>query len=226
MGLCTLIWRVFLLIILASFIADIPGLLAAAEAPHDAVLTKIAAVTPGEGQAGVSNTSASDDAGASTSPQRYGIPPESRFRELDMETESVLKEALNLSSDIAIIDERENNPAKFQLFVLVSMEPTNIFELDLVELQIDKQVVAAHQYDNMDISAMSRGGGHQLYIANLPAGMHELTAKMTGKIPRDPDYHRETSFNFISGVQRTIIELRVTGEKSKGFPDLVAKEWN
>lgn len=224
MGLCTLILRVFLLITLAIVFANYPGLPAAAETPQG---TTVVDNNAGMASGHIHDEKTSTDSDENVaSPQRYGIPADSRFRELDTETETVLKEVLNLSSDIAIIDERENNPAKFQLFVLVSMEPTSIFELDLIELQIDKQVVAAHQYDMMDISAMSRGGGHQLYIANLPAGMHELSAKMSGKIPRDPDYHREATFNFISGVQRTIIELRVTGEKSKGFPNLVAKEWN
>lgn len=148
------------------------------------------------------------------------------FRALDNESETVLKEVLNLGSDLAIIDERENNPAKFQLMVMVTLQPTNLFELDFIELRIDKQVVAAYHYSGEDSNALSKGGGQRLYLANLPAGMHELQATMVGKIPRDPEYRQETSYKFISGVSRNIIELNITNEKNKGFPTLVPKEWN
>ena len=174
-----------------------------------------------------------DDAGSkipSKSTGKENIREESSgrvdFRDLDAETELVLKKVLNLGSDLAVIDARENSPSQFQLFVLVTLEPTNLFELDLIELRLDNKVVAAHYYTDNDVSAMSKGGGHQLYLANLPAGRHELVAKMSGKIPRDPDYRRETRFKFISGATRTVIELQITGEASKGFPNIAVREWN
>jgi hypothetical protein len=173
----------------------------------------------------------SSDAAAKQGANKPPLPASSAqvseaFKAMDAESEAVLKQVLNLSSDLAIIKERENNPAKFQLVVMVTLQPTNLFELDFMELRIDKQVVTAYHYTDEDVSALSKGGGQRLYLANLPAGMHELQATMVGKIPRDPEYSQEASFSFISGVSRNVIELRITGEKNKGFPTIVPKEWN
>lgn len=150
----------------------------------------------------------------------------SAFQSLEQEAEGILKEVLNLSSDLAVISERENNPPKNQLMVLVTQAPTNLFELTFIELRVDNQVVAAYHYTERDLFALSRGGGHRLYLANLPAGSHELSARMLGRIPRDPDYRREADFSFVSGVSRSVIELKITNANSKGFPTLLVKEWN
>ena len=148
------------------------------------------------------------------------------FQELDVEAETLLREVLDLSSDLAIIDEQHSNPPNNQLLVLVTLQPSKFFELDYVELKIDNQMVAAHPYNDQEIGALVRGGGHRLYLANLPAGTHELEAKFIGRVPRDPDYQREAKFKFISGVNRTLIELYINGGESGGFPRFTVKEWN
>jgi len=148
------------------------------------------------------------------------------FQKLDVEAENVLREVLDLSSDLAIIDEQQVNPPKNQLLVLVTLQPSKFFELDFVELKVDNQIVAAHAYSEKDISAMMRGGGHRLYIANLPAGTHELRAKFVGKVPRDPDYRREAAFKFIAGVNRTLVELYINSGDNSSFPQFTIREWN
>lgn len=153
------------------------------------------------------------------------LPPLAAFRSLDLETELLVKEVLDLSSDLAIIQEEEDNPANHQLLVLVTFDPTKLFTLDYIQLEIDNEVVAAYQYAESDIQALKRGAGHRLYVANLPAGMHEVYATMVGRIPRDPDYKSEVEYKFISGVSRTVLELNVSS-KTKGFPVLAIKEWN
>lgn len=158
--------------------------------------------------------------------QKSSKPKHDNFQKLDVEAENVLREVLDLSSDLAIIDEQHTNPPKNQLLVLITLQPSKFFELDYVELKIDKQTVAAHPYTDNDIAAMVRGGGHRLYLANLPAGTHELEAKFIGRVPRDPDYQREAKFKFISGVNRTLIELYINGGKSGGFPQFTVREWN
>jgi hypothetical protein len=148
------------------------------------------------------------------------------FKNLDVEAEKVLREVLDLSSDLAIVSEQHTHPPKNQLLVLVTLQPSKFFELDYVELEVDNQMVAAHPYEEKDIAAMIRGGGHRLYLANLPAGTHELKAQFVGKVPRDPDYRREATFKFISGVNRTLIELYINSGDNSGFPQLTIREWN
>jgi len=153
--------------------------------------------------------------------------PES-FQKLDGEADSVMREVLDLSSDIAILDEQQNNPPQNQLVVLVTLQPqpSNFFELDTIELTIDNEIVAAHPYNEQDMAALTKGGGHRLYMANLPSGQHELTAVFVAKIPRDPDYRQEASYDFISGVNRTLLELYINNGKNNGYPQLTIREWD
>lgn len=149
----------------------------------------------------------------------------STFQSLDQETEILVKKVLDLSSDLAIVQEEEDNPANHQLLVLVTLDPTKLFTLDYIQLEVDNEVVAAYQYSENDLQALKHGAGHRLYLANLPPGMHELYATMVGRIPRDPDYKSEVTYKFISGVSRTLLELNVSS-KTRGFPILAIKEWN
>jgi hypothetical protein len=153
-------------------------------------------------------------------------PKYDSFQSFDVEAEKLLHEVLDLSSDLAITSEQHVNPPKNQLLVLVTLQPSKFFELEFVELEIDQQTVAAYPYTENDIAAMVRGGGHRLYLANLPAGTHELKAKFVGKVPRDPDYRREATFKFISGVNRTLIELYINSGENSGFPQFTIREWN
>ena len=171
------------------------------------------------------NKSISDASSQSASTSQPGLAPLASFRTLDEEAELLVKEVLNLGSDLAILQEKEDNPEKFQLLVLVTYDKTKLFALDLIQLEIDGTVVAAYQYTAADVSAMERGGSHRLYLANVPAGMHEVNAVMVGRIPRNPDYQREASYKFLSGVSRTVLEFNVSS-KSRGYPTLEVKEWN
>lgn len=146
-------------------------------------------------------------------------------KQLDAETERLLKEILNLSSDLAILEEQQNTPAKHQLLVMVTMKPTRLFDLDYVELKIDNHTVAAYNYTPSDVRALKMGGGHRLYLALLPAGTHKLSATMAGRIPRDPDYNREVDYDFVSGKGRIVVELVISSEQSNSFPILAVKEW-
>jgi len=153
------------------------------------------------------------------------LPSLTPFRSLDQQTELLVKEVLDLSSDLAIVQEEEDNPANYQIMVLVTFDPTKLFTLDYIQLEVDNEVVAAYQYSESDVQALRRGAGHRLYLANLPAGMHEIYATMVGRVPRDPDYKSEVHYKFISGVSRTVVELNISS-KAKGFPVLAIKEWN
>ena len=152
--------------------------------------------------------------------------PAANFKQLDSETESVLSEVMDLSSDLAILDEQQNNPPQNQVLVLVTLQPNEFFELDTIELTVDDKIVAAHPYSDTDIAALSKGGGHRLYLANLPAGKHEMIAKLVGKIPRDPDYRQEASYTFITGVNRTLLELYINNGDNNGYPQLTVREWD
>lgn len=148
-----------------------------------------------------------------------------RFAQLDAAVEQVLNEVTALGAEIAVLEEAHELSPKTQLLVLVTVDPSAFFQLDAVQLQIDERTASFHQYTPAELSALQSGGSHRLFWDNVPAGRHQLKVSMMGRVPRDPDFQRESTMTFISGVGRRVVELRITSGKSQPFPELSLKEW-
>ena len=148
-----------------------------------------------------------------------------RFQQLDAQVEKILDEVVNLGADMAVLEEARERPPQTQLLVLVSIDPSSFFQMDAIQLQIDGRTASFHQYSEDEMSALSQGGSHRLFWGNVPAGRHQLTALLMGRVPKDPDFQRESTLMFISGVGRRVVELRVATGKNQAFPELSIKEW-
>lgn len=148
-----------------------------------------------------------------------------RFQQLDAEVEKILDGVVNLGADMAVLQEARELSPKTQLLVLVSVDPSSFFQMDAIQLHIDGKPVSFHQYSEGELSALSQGGSHRLFWDNVPAGRHQLTALLMGRVPKDPDFQREAVLKVISGVGRRVVELRVATGKNQAFPELSIKEW-
>lgn len=150
---------------------------------------------------------------------------EARFAQLDATTEQVLNEVTLLGAEMAVLEEARELSSKSQLLVLVTVDPSPFFQLDAIQLHVDEQAVAHHQYSDAELAALRQGGSHRLFWDNLPSGRHQLTVSMMGRVPKDPDFQRESKLVIISGVGRRVVELRVTSGKSQPFPEMSLREW-
>lgn len=161
-------------------------------------------------------------------PAEYNDPTftNNAFRTTDEETELLLQEILNLSSDIAILSEEDTGAQKNQVIVIVTLNAPKLFDLSYIELKIDSQTVAAYQYTDSEVQAMQLGGGHRIYKTNLSTGIHRLSAFILGRVPKDPDYKRDVLHRFIAGISRTVIEINIDSKDSSTYPNLVISEWN
>jgi hypothetical protein len=148
-----------------------------------------------------------------------------RFAQLDAATEQVLNEVAALGAQMAVLEEARQRPPKTQLMVLVSVEPSPLFQLQTVQLKIDGNGTAFHQYTQTELAALQRGGSHRLFWDSLPAGRHSLTVSMMGRMSKGPDFQRESTMNIISGVGRRVVELRLSSDKNEPFPKVLLKEW-
>ena len=90
---------------------------------------------------------------------------------------------------------------------------------------IDGNAASFHQLSEEELKALSQGGSHRLFWDNVPAGRNQLTARVMGHVPKDPDFQRESTLMIISGVGRRVVELRVATGKNQAFPELSIKEW-
>jgi len=148
-----------------------------------------------------------------------------RFAQLDAAAEKILNEVTALGGEMAALEEARELSPKTQLLLLVTVDPSPFFQLDAIQLQIDEHAAAYHQYTKPELVALQQGGSHRLFWDNVPAGRHQLTVSMMGRVPKDPDFQRESTLVIISGVGRRVVELRVASGKSQPFPEMSLKEW-
>ena len=106
-------------------------------------------------------------------------------------------------------------PASTQVAVFVSMDIGTFFALDSVQLKVDDKEVANYLYTEREQEALKRGGVQRLWLGNLKAGEHEVTAFFTGQGPHERDYKRGTTLKVEKGVGAKYVELKISDKASQ-----------
>jgi hypothetical protein len=144
---------------------------------------------------------------------------------LDAEVQSLRREVVDLNRDLFMLEEDLLFPASTQVAVFVSMDVGTFFAVDSVQLKVDDKEVANYLYTEREQEALKRGGVQRLWLGNLKAGEHEITAFFTGQGPHERDYKRGTTLQVETGVGAKYVELRISDKASKLQPEFVVKVW-
>jgi hypothetical protein len=148
-----------------------------------------------------------------------------RLATLDQQTQSLKASVLDLNRELFLLEEELLYPANTQVAVFVSMDVGEYFSLDSIELKVDGKDVSNYLYTEREVSALHRGGVHQLYLGNLKAGEHELVAIFTGKGPHQRDYRRGATLVFDKNIGSKFVELSISDRQQKLQPEFVVREW-
>jgi len=152
-------------------------------------------------------------------------PATDSFRGLDAEVQSLKQEVVDLNRDLFMLEEELLFPANTQLAIFVSMDVGTFFALDSVKLVLDGKEVANYLYTQREAEALLRGGVHRVWLGNLRAGQHEMTAFFTGKGPHGRDYSRGATLRMEKGVGAKYVELKISDRERQLQPEFVVKEW-
>jgi hypothetical protein len=144
---------------------------------------------------------------------------------LDAEVQSLRREVVDLNRDLFMLEEDLLFPASTQIAVFVSMDVGAFFALDSVQLKVDDKEVANYLYTEREQEALKRGGVQRLWLGNLKAGEHEVTAFFTGQGPHARDYKRGTTLKVDKGVGAKYVELRITDQASTLQPEFAVRVW-
>jgi hypothetical protein len=144
---------------------------------------------------------------------------------LDAEVQSLRREVVDLNRDLFMLEEDLLFPASTQVAVFVSMDVGTFFAVDSVQLKVDDKEVANYLYTEREQEALKRGGVQRLWLGNLKAGEHEVTAFFTGQGPHERDYKRGTTLKVEKGVGAKYVELRITDTVSKLQPEFAVRVW-
>lgn len=144
---------------------------------------------------------------------------------INEQVEDLKQSALNLNRDLLLLEEELLFPGNTQVAVFVSMDVGEFFQLDVVKVKLDDQVIGSHLYTERQINALYRGGIQRIYAGNIKSGQHEISAFFTGKGPAGRDYKRAAKLAFEKTSEPTLLELRIVDSTQKLQPVFEIKEW-
>lgn len=139
--------------------------------------------------------------------------------------EALKQRTLELNRDLLILEEELLYPASSQIAVYLSVDVGDYFALDAVKLHIDDTLVASELYSQAQVDALHKGGVQRLYIGNIRAGEHEISAFFTGKGPQGQDYKRAAAVTVDKSTAPVVLELRIVDSTAKLQPVFDIKQW-
>ena len=80
-----------------------------------------------------------------------------QIKGLDEQVQDIKKDVLNLSSELARLEEKLLFPSNTQVSLFISMHEGDDFRLDSVQLKLDEKVVAQHLYSFRELEALQNG---------------------------------------------------------------------
>jgi hypothetical protein len=140
------------------------------------------------------------------------------------QVESLKESVLTLNRDLLILEEELLYPASSQVAIYVSMDLGTYFALDAIKLEIDNKLVASELYTDKQTKALFRGGVQRLYLGNLKAGEHEISAFFTGRGPQQ-DYKRGAKIVITKDQEPVVLELRIVDSSAQLQPVFDIKQW-
>ena len=140
------------------------------------------------------------------------------------QVEELKESVLALNRDLLILEEELLYPPSNQVAIYVSMDIGQFFSLDAVRVEIDNKLVATELYTDKQVNALFRGGVQRLYMGNLKAGEHEVSAFFTGRGPQQ-DYKRGAKLVVNKTQNPLVLELKIMDSTAQLQPTFAIKEW-
>jgi len=140
------------------------------------------------------------------------------------DTEALKESVLTLNRDLLILEEELLYPASSQVAIYLSMDLGTFFALDAVKVEVDNQLVVSELYSDKQIQALFKGGVQRLYLGNLKAGDHVISAIFTGRGP-NRDYKRGAKLTVNKTQDPLVLELRIQDSESQMQPKFDIKQW-
>ncbi len=144
---------------------------------------------------------------------------------LDARVQQLKADVIRLNRDLLVLEEELLFPPGTQVALFVSMDVGKLFELESVQIRLDDKLVATHLYTPQEVQALLRGGVQRIFVGNLKAGKHQVSAFFTGRGPHERDYKRGTTLEFEKSTEPRYIELQIKDKLAKLQPEFEVKVW-
>ena len=147
-----------------------------------------------------------------------------QIKGLDEQVQDIKKDVLNLSSELAKLEEKLLFPSNTHVSLFISMNEGDDFRLDSVQLKLNEKVVAQHLYSFRELEALQSGGVQRLYLGNIKTGEHDLVVSYSGKAPAGGEYKRSGRYRVNKDVGPKFVEIKIAGPESTE-QDIKFRDW-
>jgi hypothetical protein len=117
------------------------------------------------------------------------------------------------------------SPKNNEILAVVSLNITQSFKVDSVNLVIDDEVVSGRTYGAPDIAAFRPGAVLTHFQGNMATGEHQLTVFYTGIDSQNRPFKREGSFVVTKGAGPRYVELKISDADDPDRPTFSMEEW-
>ena len=145
--------------------------------------------------------------------------------DLSKELQQLKSQVLQLNRELFILEEDLLFPANTQIAIFVSVDIGRFFKLDSVEVKINEQDVAGFLYTQRQRIALEQGGIQKLYLGNIKAGTHELTAIFIGLDNEGRSIKRAAQYTFEKEEDAVMLELKLVDNTSNYRTQVVVEQW-
>jgi len=137
-----------------------------------------------------------------------------QMRSLDEQVQEIKSDVLSIAAELSRLEEKLLYPSNTQVAVFVSLAEGRTLQLDSVQIQIDRELVAHHIYSFKELEALKKGGVQRIYTGNIPTGEHQIEVSVSGKSPGGGDVQGVESFSFRKDVEPRLVEITLAGRDS------------
>jgi hypothetical protein len=139
------------------------------------------------------------------------------MRSLDEQVQEIKSDVLGIAADLGRLEERLLYPSDTHLAIFVSIEQSQPFRLDAMQINIDGELATHYIYSFKELEALQSGGTQRIYTGNLPTGAHEIEVSVSGKTDNGSDFSRTETFSFSKGVEPKLLGIALAGPETIEF---------
>ncbi|OUS27880.1 hypothetical protein A9Q98_08325 [Thalassotalea sp. 42_200_T64] len=131
----------------------------------------------------------------------------------DKKLQQLKSDLVSLNKDIHLLKEQLLFPDSTRLSLYVSLAVNQNFSLHSVKVFVDDDEVIRKDFTDRQVNALEQGGIHRLYVGNVSAGEHTLTAFFTGVDEESRTYKRGITKTIMKKGIAKVIELKINNNK-------------
>jgi hypothetical protein len=134
-----------------------------------------------------------------------------QVKELDAQVQNIKNDVLDISAEIAGLEEKFIYPANTRISIFLAVAPEEKFRLDAVKLKLDGKEATGFVYTSKELDALQLGGVQRIYTGNIQNGEHTLEVAVTGKSTSNNDYQQHATYKFAKDEGTKLVEIMLAG---------------